>query len=69
MTPNEIPFEGTVQETMLGPLWARATYGKLYPKLLNDTKAIEIIRNINYDFSKIEEFLKEWRINFLFGFR
>jgi O-methyltransferase involved in polyketide biosynthesis len=61
MTPNEIPFEGTVQETMLGPLWARATYGKLYPKLLNDTKAIEIISNINYDFSKIEEFLKEWR--------
>jgi O-methyltransferase involved in polyketide biosynthesis len=61
MRSNEIPFEGTVQETMFGPLWARATYSKLYPNLLNDTKAIEIIQEIDYNFSKIEEFLKEWR--------
>ncbi|TFF92258.1 MAG: class I SAM-dependent methyltransferase [Promethearchaeota archaeon] len=53
--------EGSIQETMLGPLWARATYSKLYPDLLNDQKAIQIIENVNYDFSEIRDFLGEWR--------
>lgn len=53
--------EGSIEETMLGPLWARATYSKKFPELLNDEKAIEIIRNIDYDFSEISEFLGEWR--------
>jgi len=61
MAQNNINFEGTVQETMLGPLWARAKYSKLYPELLDDQKAIEIMENINYDFSKIQEYLREWR--------
>jgi len=61
MAEDSIPFEGTVQETMLGPLWARAKYSQLYPELLDDQKAIEIIENINYDFSKIQEYLGEWR--------
>ncbi len=61
MAQDDIPFEGTVQETMLGPLWARAKYSQLYPELLDDQKAIEIIENINYDFSKIQEYLGEWR--------
>jgi len=53
--------KGSIEETMLGPLWARATYSKKFPELLNDEKAIEIIRNIDYDFSEISEFLGEWR--------
>lgn len=61
MTEDDIVFKGTVQETMLAPLWARATYSKQYPELLNDQKAIEIIQNIDYDFSKIAEYLEEWR--------
>ncbi|MFX1275856.1 MAG: class I SAM-dependent methyltransferase [Promethearchaeota archaeon] len=47
----------SIQETMLGPLWARATYSKLYPDLLNDKKAIEIIDKLDYDFSYVKEFL------------
>ncbi|MHA1932046.1 MAG: class I SAM-dependent methyltransferase [Promethearchaeota archaeon] len=61
MVENSLPFEGTVQETMLGPLWARATFSKLYPELLNDQKASEIIQKVNYDFSPIQLYLEQWR--------
>lgn len=61
MAENDISFSGTVQETMLGPLWARAKYSQLYPEVLNDVKAIEIIKDIKYDFTKIEEYLEDWR--------
>ncbi len=61
MTENSLPFKGKVQETMLGPLWARATFSKLYPKLLNDQKAIEILQKIEHDFSVEQEYLEEWR--------
>lgn len=61
MSQDDIPFKGTIQETMLGPLWARAKYSQIYPELLDDQKAIEIINNIEYDFSKIQEYLGEWR--------
>ena len=57
MTEETQKIEGTVQETMLGPLWARATYSKLYPEILNDPKAIEIIEEIDYDFSEVEKFI------------
>jgi O-methyltransferase involved in polyketide biosynthesis len=53
--------EGSIEETMLGPLWARATYSKLFPNLLDDQKAIEIIDNVEYDFSEMDEILGEWR--------
>ena len=61
MAQDDIPFEGTVQETMLGPLWARAKYNQLYPKILDDKKSSEIINKIDYDFTKIKEYLGEWR--------
>lgn len=61
MAENSLPLKGTVQETMLGPLWARATFSKLYPELLNDQKAIEIIQKVDYDFSEMQEYLEEWR--------
>lgn len=51
----------TIESTMLGPLWARATYSKLYPDLLNDPKAAQIIKILDYNFSKVQEFLDEWR--------
>lgn len=54
-------IKGSIQETMLGPLWARAKYSQLYPKLLDDPKAIEIKNKIDYDFSQIQEYLGEWR--------
>jgi O-methyltransferase involved in polyketide biosynthesis len=61
MAQDNISFEGTVQETMLGPLWARAKYSKLYPEILDDKKSSEIIKKIDYDFSKIQKYLGEWR--------
>ncbi len=61
MSNSNIPILGDIQETMLGPLWARATYSKLYPEILNDPKAAQIIKEINYDFAKTKEFLDEWR--------
>jgi O-methyltransferase involved in polyketide biosynthesis len=54
-------IEGSVQETMLGPLWARAKFSRLYPEVLFDQKAVEIIEKMNYDFSKVQEYLGEWR--------
>ena len=54
-------IEGSVQETMLGPLWARAKFSKLYPEILDDQKAYGIIEKLEYDFSKIQEYLGEWR--------
>ena len=61
MSKDSILTDYTIQATMLGPLWARATYSQLYPDLLNDPKAAEIINKINYDFSEVQKFLEEWR--------
>lgn len=44
---------GTVQETLLITLWARGTEaGKLDP-ILKDTKSVEVMNQIDYDFSKL----------------
>jgi O-methyltransferase involved in polyketide biosynthesis len=50
-----------IEETMLGPLWARAKYSKKFPNLLNDQKAVEIIKEVEYDFDQMEKILGEWR--------
>lgn len=50
-----------IEETMLGPLWARAKYSEKYPELLDDQKAIEIIDDIDYEFEEMEQILGEWR--------
>jgi len=52
---------GTIETTMLGPLWARATYSERYPDLLNDPKASQIIKKLDYNFSEVQELLDEWR--------
>ena len=45
----------SVQETMLLPVWGRAKYSHLYPELLDDPRAEEIMGKIDYDFSKVEK--------------
>ncbi len=46
---------GTVEETLLLPLWGRAyETGQENPRLI-DNKAVEIIERIDYDFSTIAE--------------
>ena len=43
---------GVVQETLLIPLWARSIETKKSDPILSDSKAIEIVSKINYDFQQ-----------------
>jgi methyltransferase (TIGR00027 family) len=43
---------GTVQETLLIPLWAKATETRLTDPILRDVKAAELMEAIGYDFDK-----------------
>jgi O-methyltransferase involved in polyketide biosynthesis len=61
MSEKRIFTDDKIQETMLGPLWARAKYSKQYPEFLDDPKAREIVAKLNYDFSEIQNYLGEWR--------
>ena len=59
---DDFPLDsGSIEETMLGPLWARATYSKLYPEILDDQQSILIIEKLDYDFTIISNYLEEWR--------
>ncbi|MFH0756330.1 MAG: class I SAM-dependent methyltransferase [Bacteroidota bacterium] len=51
---NEIKL-GSVQETLLLPLWGRAIETQKQKPLLVDEKAVSIIKDIPYDFSVISE--------------
>jgi O-methyltransferase involved in polyketide biosynthesis len=51
---NEIKL-GSVQETMLLPLWGRAIETQKQEPLLIDNKAVSIINSIPYDFRKISK--------------
>jgi len=53
-------FSSSIQEAMIGPLCAKATYGKLYPELLDDPMAAEIVSKIDYNYSKIQNYNEEW---------
>lgn len=46
-------MNGAVQKTMLVPLWGRAQASRLYPEILADRQAIEIVDKLDYDFSAI----------------
>jgi O-methyltransferase involved in polyketide biosynthesis len=55
MQQNKIKINLTgVSETLLGPLWGRAKLSRERNPVLNDTKAIELIEQIDYDFSTID---------------
>jgi O-methyltransferase involved in polyketide biosynthesis len=46
---------GTVQETLMLPLWARARETEKNNPIVYDTDAKDIVERIDYDFSQIEE--------------
>ena len=46
-----------VQETMIIPLWARAVELKQPHPIIKDHKAVDIVRNLDYKFSKLDS---EW---------
>ncbi len=50
----------TVQNTMLLPLWGRATASAKNLEILNDKEAMEIIKNCDYDFSTIAKTFGEF---------
>ncbi len=55
MQQNKIKIKlSGVSETLLGPLWSRAKLSREHNPVLNDTKAIEIVEHIDYDFSTID---------------
>ncbi len=47
--------KGTIQETLLAPLWGRAFEMQRENPRLIDEKAAEVIQCIDYDFSEIEK--------------
>ena len=55
----------SVQETMLIPLWGRAQYSHLYPELLDDPRAGEIMGKIDSDFSKVEKGFEDSGLSYL----
>ena len=46
---------GTVQETLLITLWARATEASQPDPILVDNKSVEIVSQIDYDFAKLAQ--------------
>ncbi|MGZ4932533.1 MAG: class I SAM-dependent methyltransferase, partial [Halobacteriota archaeon] len=58
-----------VSETLLGPLWARAKLSREHRSLFYDAKAIELVQNIDYDFSTYDLISFEDYLPLLFGAR
>jgi O-methyltransferase involved in polyketide biosynthesis len=52
-------FQGT-QRTLILPLWGRAVFSRLYPEILDDKEAANIVNSLDYDFSEIEKTLGEF---------
>lgn len=50
---------GSVHETLLLPLWGRAVESKKINPIVYDKKAVHIVDNISYDFSKISKNISE----------
>ncbi|MFX1255196.1 MAG: class I SAM-dependent methyltransferase [Promethearchaeota archaeon] len=73
MTKDNESTQASIQSTMIGPLWARATFSQLYPDLLYDQQAAELIKQViakhpeaTKEFAQLQEFLDEFMgLNFL----
>ncbi|MFW9803750.1 MAG: class I SAM-dependent methyltransferase [Candidatus Thorarchaeota archaeon] len=66
MSESADKIASTLQSTMVGPLWARAKYSQLYPELLKDDQAVDLIEQVKRkhtgsqdDFDVLEEFIDE----------
>jgi O-methyltransferase involved in polyketide biosynthesis len=46
-----------VEETLLVPLWGRAKFSRENPSILSDTKAIELVEQLDYDFARLDKSL------------
>jgi O-methyltransferase involved in polyketide biosynthesis len=67
-------YKSTIESIMLGPLWARATYGALYPEILKDPQAEVLLKQVyemypdnREEFALLEKFMDEFAsLNFLY---
>jgi len=59
MTSKQSIQLGTVQETLLVPLYARAVDARKKRPILNDPKSVEMVDSIDWDFQR---FNQRWRI-------
>jgi O-methyltransferase involved in polyketide biosynthesis len=60
MNSNKISNLLDIQRTLLIPLWGRATFSKLYPEILIDNDAINIVNSLDYNFSEVEKAFGEY---------
>ncbi len=69
--------KGTIESTMLGPLYARAKYGAIYPEILKDPQAEIFLKQVyemypdqHEEFAMLEKFMDEFAsLNFLYRAR
>ncbi len=47
--------KNTVQETLIIPLYSRKLCSELYPDIYSDKSAVELINQVDYDFSQAEK--------------
>jgi O-methyltransferase involved in polyketide biosynthesis len=57
----------TLQSTLVGPLWARATYSQKYPDLLSDNQSVQLVEKVKAmhpdaqaEFATMEQFINEF---------
>jgi O-methyltransferase involved in polyketide biosynthesis len=49
-----------IQRTLMIPLWGRSVFSSLYPEILDDKEAVNIVKSLNYDFSEVEKAFGEY---------
>jgi O-methyltransferase involved in polyketide biosynthesis len=49
-----------IQRTLILPLWGRSVFSSLYPEILDDKEAVNIVKSLNYDFSEVEKAFGEY---------
>ncbi|MGE3620917.1 MAG: class I SAM-dependent methyltransferase [Acidimicrobiia bacterium] len=54
MSDSGEPALGTVQETLLIPLYGRATFTRQHPALIDDPRSVEMVEALDYDFSRFD---------------
>ena len=68
VTAAKIAIEpGSVQETLIIPLYGRKLCAEVFPRLYNDTSAAELCARLEYDFSSLDKQAKStfWRFGAL----
>ncbi|MDR0579798.1 MAG: class I SAM-dependent methyltransferase [Campylobacteraceae bacterium] len=60
MDTKEILNLQGIKQTLMFPLWGRAVFSRLYPEILYDKEAVDIVNSLEYDFSEIKKAFGEY---------